>query len=116
MRTRLAYDQIVQGLSGMSAVTGTPETAPLRVGFPVCDTLGGMTAALAINGALVAPMNVTLAISPLAAAWIWSRTGGYDAVLVAIGIGAIVLCVGFWTAAVLSRRPDGKGTAGGNGG
>jgi len=70
----------------------------------------------AINGALVAPMNVTLAISPLAAAWIWSRTGGYDAVLVAIGIGAIVLCVGFWTAAVLSRRPDGKGTAGGNGG
>ncbi|MEV0672621.1 CoA transferase [Mycobacterium sp. NPDC050441] len=54
MRTRPAYDQIIQGLSGMSAVTGTPETAPLRVGFPVCDTLGGMTAAMAINGALVA--------------------------------------------------------------
>ena len=57
----------------------------------------------AINGALVAPMNVTLAVAPLAAAWIWSATGGYDAVLVAIGVGAIVLCVGFWTAAVLSR-------------
>lgn len=54
MRTRPAYDQIIQGLSGMSAATGTPETAPLRVGFPVCDTLGGMTAAMAINGALVA--------------------------------------------------------------
>jgi len=54
MRGRPAYDQIIQGLSGMSAVTGTPETAPLRVGFPVCDTLGGMTAAMAINGALVA--------------------------------------------------------------
>ena len=32
MRGRPAYDQIIQGLSGMSAVTGTPETAPLRVG------------------------------------------------------------------------------------
>lgn len=60
----------------------------------------------AINGALVAPMNVTLAVAPLAAAWIWSETGGHDAVLVAIGIGAIVLCVGFWTAAALSRRGD----------
>jgi crotonobetainyl-CoA:carnitine CoA-transferase CaiB-like acyl-CoA transferase len=54
MRARPAYDQIIQGLSGMSAVTGTPETAPLRVGFPICDTLGGMTAAMAISAALVA--------------------------------------------------------------
>lgn len=57
----------------------------------------------AINGALVAPMNATLAVAPLAAAWIWSATGGCDAVLIAIGIGAIVLCVGFWTAAAISR-------------
>ncbi|MEQ1954978.1 hypothetical protein [Mesorhizobium sp. CN2-181] len=48
-------------------------------------------------------MNATLAVAPLAAAWIWSATGGYDAVLIAIGIGAIVLCVGFWTAAAISR-------------
>ncbi|WP_433754802.1 CaiB/BaiF CoA transferase family protein [Nocardia sp. CA-135398] len=54
MRDRPAYDQIIQGLSGMSTVTGTPETAPLRVGFPVCDTLGGMAAAMAINAALAA--------------------------------------------------------------
>ena len=54
MRDRPAYDQIIQGLSGMNAITGTPDTAPLRVGFPVCDTLGGMTAAMAINGALAA--------------------------------------------------------------
>jgi hypothetical protein len=57
----------------------------------------------AINGALVAPMNVTLAIAPLAAAWIWSTTGSYDAVLIAIGAGAMVLCAGFWTAASLSK-------------
>jgi crotonobetainyl-CoA:carnitine CoA-transferase CaiB-like acyl-CoA transferase len=49
-----AYDQVIQGLSGMMSVTGTPETAPLRVGFPVCDTVGGLTAALAIAAAIVA--------------------------------------------------------------
>ncbi len=47
-----AYDQIIQGLSGMMAATGTPETAPVRVGFPVCDTIGGLTAALHICAAL----------------------------------------------------------------
>jgi crotonobetainyl-CoA:carnitine CoA-transferase CaiB-like acyl-CoA transferase len=53
MRDRPAYDQIIQGLSGMMSITGTPETAPLRAGFPVCDTLGGLTAAFAICAGLV---------------------------------------------------------------
>ena len=53
MRSRPAYDQIVQGLSGMMSVTGTPDVAPLRAGFPVADTLGGMAAAYAIAAALV---------------------------------------------------------------
>jgi crotonobetainyl-CoA:carnitine CoA-transferase CaiB-like acyl-CoA transferase len=48
-----AYDQIIQGLSGMMSITGTEETAPLRVGFPVCDTVGGLMAALSITSALV---------------------------------------------------------------
>jgi crotonobetainyl-CoA:carnitine CoA-transferase CaiB-like acyl-CoA transferase len=47
-----AYDQIIQGLSGMMSVTGTADTAPLRVGFPVCDTVGGLAAALAITAAI----------------------------------------------------------------
>ena len=47
MRTAPAYDQIIQGLSGMMSVTGTPESAPLRSGYPVADTLAGMTAAFA---------------------------------------------------------------------
>ena len=47
-----AYDQIIQGLSGMMSITGTSDTAPLRVGFPVCDTVGGLTAALAIAAAI----------------------------------------------------------------
>jgi crotonobetainyl-CoA:carnitine CoA-transferase CaiB-like acyl-CoA transferase len=48
-----AYDQIIQGLSGMMSITGTEDTAPLRVGFPVCDTAGGLMAALSISAALV---------------------------------------------------------------
>jgi crotonobetainyl-CoA:carnitine CoA-transferase CaiB-like acyl-CoA transferase len=48
-----AYDQIIQGLSGMMSITGTEDTAPLRVGFPVCDTIGGLMAALSISSALV---------------------------------------------------------------
>ena len=47
-----AYDQIVQGISGVMSVTGDKQTAPLRVGFPVADTIGGITAAFAIAAAL----------------------------------------------------------------
>jgi crotonobetainyl-CoA:carnitine CoA-transferase CaiB-like acyl-CoA transferase len=47
-----AYDQIIQGLSGVMSVTGDAETAPLRVGYPVSDTMGGITAAFAIAAAL----------------------------------------------------------------
>jgi len=47
-----AYDQIVQGISGVMSVTGDKESAPLRVGFPVADTIGGITAAFAIAAAL----------------------------------------------------------------
>ena len=53
MRDNPAYDQIIQGLSGIMSITGTPETAPLRVGYPVCDTLGGLAGAFAIVSALL---------------------------------------------------------------
>ncbi len=49
---RPAYDQIVQGLSGVMAITGDAESAPLRVGYPLADTVGGMAAAFAIAAAL----------------------------------------------------------------
>ena len=53
MRGAPAYDQIVQGFSGVMSITGDAETAPLRVGYPVADTIGGTTAAFAIASALV---------------------------------------------------------------
>jgi formyl-CoA transferase len=50
--SRQAYDQIVQGLSGVMAVNGDERLNPLRCGFPVCDTVGGLNAAFAIMAAL----------------------------------------------------------------
>ncbi len=47
-----AYDQIIQGLSGEMAVNGDERLNPLRTGFPVCDTVGGMNAAFAVMAAL----------------------------------------------------------------
>lgn len=47
-----AYDQIIQGLSGVMAINGDETLNPLRCGFPVCDTVGGLNAAFAIMSAL----------------------------------------------------------------
>jgi crotonobetainyl-CoA:carnitine CoA-transferase CaiB-like acyl-CoA transferase len=47
-----AYDQIIQGLSGVMAINGDQTLNPLRSGFPVCDTVGGLNAAFAIMSAL----------------------------------------------------------------
>lgn len=53
MKDAPAYDQIIQGLSGMMSVTGAECCAPLRAGYPVADSVGGITAAFAIAAALV---------------------------------------------------------------
>ncbi|HTY58332.1 MAG TPA: CoA transferase [Bacteroidota bacterium] len=47
-----AYDQIIQGLSGEMAINGDERLSPLRAGFPVCDTVGGLNAAFAVMAAL----------------------------------------------------------------
>ncbi len=47
-----AYDQIIQGLSGVMSITGDERLNPLRAGFPVCDTVGGLNAAFAIMAGL----------------------------------------------------------------
>lgn len=49
---RPAYDQIIQGASGVMSITGDAESAPLRVGYPLADTVGGLTAAMAVAAAL----------------------------------------------------------------
>lgn len=57
----------------------------------------------AVNGALAAPATVSRAIAPVGAAALWAWGGSYDPVLLAAIAGALILVVGFWTAAILSR-------------
>ncbi|WP_427963497.1 CaiB/BaiF CoA transferase family protein [Altererythrobacter sp.] len=48
-----AIDNIVQATSGMMMLSGAEGDPPVRVGFPIVDTLTGQTAAVAILGALM---------------------------------------------------------------
>ncbi|WP_137680110.1 CaiB/BaiF CoA transferase family protein [Aurantiacibacter suaedae] len=48
-----AIDNIVQATSGMMMLSGAEGDPPVRVGFPMVDTLTGQTAAVAILGALL---------------------------------------------------------------
>ncbi|MEM7644916.1 MAG: CoA transferase [Pseudomonadota bacterium] len=67
-RDRPAYDQIVQGVAGVMSVTGQPDGDPTRVGYPVADTIGGLTAAMAITAALNAkPRGCVIDVSMMEA-------------------------------------------------
>jgi crotonobetainyl-CoA:carnitine CoA-transferase CaiB-like acyl-CoA transferase len=57
MHKRPAYDQIIQGMSGIMSVTGTEDTGPLRAGYPAADTVGGLTGAFAIVSACAGRSN-----------------------------------------------------------
>lgn len=57
----------------------------------------------AVNGALAFPATLARAVAPMGLALLWTATGNYDAVLMAIVAGAMVLALGFWTAAALAR-------------
>jgi formyl-CoA transferase len=62
-----AYDQIIQGASGVMSITGDGST-PTRVGYPLSDTIGGLTAAMAISAALnAAPRGTFIDVSMLEA-------------------------------------------------
>lgn len=79
-----AYDQIIQGASGVMSITGTG--MPTRVGYPLSDTVGGLTAAMAISAALSArPRGTFIDVSMLEATlatmgWVVSNhlIGGVD--------------------------------------
>lgn len=49
---RSAYDHVVQAISGITMLTGTPETVPNRIGPPLFDYLAGIYGAFAVLAAL----------------------------------------------------------------
>ena len=56
-RTTAAFDGKLQAMSGIMSITGEPAHGPTRAGFAICDTIGGMTAALAVASALYQRMH-----------------------------------------------------------
>jgi crotonobetainyl-CoA:carnitine CoA-transferase CaiB-like acyl-CoA transferase len=90
-----AYDQIIQGHSGVMSITGTPDTAPLRAGYPAADTMGGMVGAFAIAAALVR-----------------ARTTGQGATLDVSMLEAMLSALGWpvsnWLTAGVEPRPAGN--------
>lgn len=52
MAKRPAYDHVIQAASGITMLTGTPESVPNRIGPPLFDYLTGMYAAFAVLAAL----------------------------------------------------------------
>ena len=52
-----AFDGKLQAMSGIMSITGEAAHGPTRAGFAVCDTIGGMTAALAVASALYQRMH-----------------------------------------------------------
>jgi crotonobetainyl-CoA:carnitine CoA-transferase CaiB-like acyl-CoA transferase len=51
-RTHTAYDYVIQAASGIMAMTGTPETNPVKIGTPAVDYATGTTGAFALASAL----------------------------------------------------------------
>ncbi len=49
---RSAYDHVIQGISGITMLTGTAETVPNRIGPPLFDYLAGIYGAFALLAAL----------------------------------------------------------------
>ena len=86
-----AIDNIVQATSGMMSLSGGQGDDPMRVGFPVVDTLTGQTAAFAIVAALLRR----------------ERTGAGELIDVAMFDAAIA----FMTSAVVPYLVTGRGLA-----
>lgn len=90
--SRPAYDQIIQGMSGVMSITGDAESAPLRVGYPIADTVGGLTAAFAVAAMLNAP-----------------RRGGFvDVSMLHAMLGTMGWAVSNWLIAGVAPTPNGN--------
>ena len=60
----------------------------------------------AVNGALATPGMVARAVAPAGAALLWAQSQSYGPVLAAMVAGGVLLCLAFWAAAFLARRPN----------
>ncbi len=96
-KTTAAFDGKLQAMSGIMSITGEPAGGPMRAGFAICDTIGGLTAALAVSSALYQR----------------TRTGVGQFVDVAMLDAALAFIPGpvsEWTVAGIEQRQIGNGS------
>jgi hypothetical protein len=58
-----------------------------------------------LNGTIAMACNLAKALSPAAAAALWSLTGGYGVVLWVVFAGACLSAAAFWLATLLRPHP-----------
>lgn len=84
MHMQAAYDTVIQGISGIMDVTGTPDGGPTRVGTSISDILGGIFGYCGIVTALAARertgKGTTIDIAMLDATFATVEQGLMDAV------------------------------------
>ena len=86
-RSRPAYDQIMQGISGLMSITGEPDGEPQKVGIAVADIGAGMWAAFAVmaaihnrsNGGEGQGQNIDISMMDAQVAWLTYQAANYFA-------------------------------------
>ncbi len=84
-QNRPAYDQIMQGISGLMSITGEPDGEPQKVGVAVTDIGAGMWAAFAVMSALYhreqqgAGQYIDISMLDAQVAWLTYQAGYYFA-------------------------------------
>ena len=84
-QSRPAYDQIMQGISGLMSITGAPEGEPEKIGVAVTDIGAGMWAAFAVMSALYrreqdgAGQYIDISMLDAQVAWLTYQAGYYFA-------------------------------------
>lgn len=58
----------------------------------------------AINGVMIGPYMVAIALAPMAIAWLHEIGGGYDGVQIAMIVLSSIVATAFWIAVILRRR------------
>ncbi len=84
-QSRPAYDQIMQGISGLMSITGDPQGEPEKIGVAVTDIGAGMWAAFAVMSALYrreqddAGQYIDISMLDAQVAWLTYQAGYYFA-------------------------------------
>ena len=92
-------------LAGLAILFGATNGVMTIVRGMVVPEMLSREAYGSLNGLLMAPSTIARALAPAGAALLWTLSGNYGAVLVALMGVSLLLTLGFWLAAKLVMQP-----------